>query len=117
MLGSRLGIELDKELGSRLAIELGKDLGSRLGIELDKEIWIGQLRTVVDIKLGSKLGTVIDTEFCTVDVKLVSAKVRAVRKRIANSYGAEIVAVLGFKLLPSIDEDVKPNNYFSTKST
>jgi hypothetical protein len=58
MLGSRLGIELDKELGSRLGIELDKDLGSRLGVELDKGLGVGQLSTVVDIKLGSKLGTV-----------------------------------------------------------
>jgi len=53
---------------------------------------------VVDIKLDSKLGTVLDRELCTVDIKLVCAKVRAVRKRILNSLGAEIGAVLGFKL-------------------
>jgi hypothetical protein len=96
--GSRLGIELAKELGSRLGVELDKDLGSRLGIEPDKGLGVEQLSTVVNIKLGSKLETVLVRGFCTVDIKLACAKVRAVRKNIVNSFGAEIGAVLEFKL-------------------
>jgi hypothetical protein len=92
------GIELDKELGSRLGIELDKDLGSRLGIEPDKGLGVGQLSTVVNIKLGSQLETVLVRGFCTVNIKLACAKVRVVRKKIVNSVGSEIGAVLGFKL-------------------
>jgi hypothetical protein len=97
-LGTELGKELDKELGSRLGIELDKELGSRLEIELDKELGVEQLSTVVNIKLGSKLETVLVRGFCTVDIKLPCAKVRAVRKNIVNSFDAEIGAVLEFKL-------------------
>jgi hypothetical protein len=81
-----LGIELDNEHGSRLGIELAKGLGVR------------QLSTVVNIKLGSKLETVFVRGFCTVDIILAGAKVRAVRKKIVNSFSAEIEAVLEFKL-------------------
>jgi hypothetical protein len=98
MLCSRLGIELDKELGSRLVVELGKEHGSRLEIELDRGLGVRQLSTVVNIKLGSKLETVLVRGFCTVDIKLACAKVGAVRKKIVNSFGTEIGAVLGFKL-------------------
>jgi hypothetical protein len=104
--GLILGIKLDKKLGSRLGIELDKDLGLRLGIELDKGRGAGQRSTVVDIKLGSKLVTVLDRERCTVvDFQLGSklgtvldANVRAVTKSNVNLFRTEIGSVLGLEL-------------------
>jgi len=44
------------------------------------------------------MGMVLDRELCTVDIKLACAKVRAVRRKVVNSFSDEIGAVLGFKL-------------------
>jgi hypothetical protein len=105
-LGSILGIELDKKLGAILGIELDKKLGSILEIELDKGLGVGQRSTVVDIKLGSKLVTVLGRERCTVvgfqlGSKLgtvLDANVRAVTKSNVNLFGTEIGSVLGLEL-------------------
>jgi hypothetical protein len=105
-LGSILGIKLDRKLGSILGKELDKDLGSRLGIELDEGLGVGQRSTVVDIKLGSKLVTVLDRVRCTVvDFQLGSklgtvldANVRAVTKSNVNLFGSGKGSVLGLEL-------------------
>ena len=106
ILGIALGTGLSTALGSILGIELGKKLGAILGIELDKGLGVGQRSTVVDIKLGSKLVTVLGRERCTVvsfqlGSKLgtvLDANVRAVTKSNVNLFGTGKGLVLGIKL-------------------
>ena len=105
-LGAILGIELDKKLGSVLEIEFDRKLGSIFVIEFDKGLGVGQRSTVVDIKLGSKLVTVLGRERCTVvgfqlGSKLgtvLDANVRAVTKSNVNLFDTEIGSVLGLEL-------------------
>jgi hypothetical protein len=61
-------------------------LGSKMGtvLVLDR----GFCLAVADINFGSKLGTVLEA-----NIKLACAKVRAVTKNIVNSFGAEIGSV------------------------
>jgi hypothetical protein len=105
-IGAALGFKQGSILGIALGTRLSTALGSRLGIELDKGLGVGQRSTVVDIKLGSKLVTVLDRERCTVvDFQLGSklgtvldANVRAVTKSNVNSFCTEIGSVLGLEL-------------------
>jgi len=87
-VGSKLGTGLDR--GCRTAVLLDIKVGSKLGTGLDRGC-----RPVVDfnINFGSKLETVLE-----VDIKVACAKVRAVRKNIVNSFGAELGSILGSKL-------------------
>jgi len=74
----------------------GSKLGFELEIVFETDLWIApgaalsKLSTVVDIKLGSKLGTVLDRERCTVVVDNI---------KVASNLGTGLDRELGTVVL------------------
>jgi hypothetical protein len=89
-------MKLESELGAvdgepRMVVVLNIKLGPKLETVLDSALCT---LVILDIKLGSKLGTVLDRELCTVvfDIRLVSILGIALGTEQGTTLGSELGA-------------------------
>jgi hypothetical protein len=112
-LGSILGIALRTELGTALI-----DLCTIVDIKLEDNVKLGsKLGTILDaeIKLGTKVGTLLDRELCTVaaDIKLGS-KLGTVLDRGCHTVVVDNIKV-GSKLRTGLDRELGTVVLLNTK--